>query len=80
MIDGQLTWWRRSLDDHSRAIDHLQRAERILEEALLTPGKPGIEIATRRVAKAEKRMARATFILTAGRPLHEVMWSLPDEL
>jgi hypothetical protein len=80
MGSGDLDGMRRRLDDHNQAIEHLRRAERLLRTALSTPGEPGVELARGRVERAEKRLIRTTTLLTSGRPLNQVMWTLPDEL
>jgi hypothetical protein len=80
MGDGDLDDMRRRLDDHNHAIEQVKRAEHLLRAALATPGEPGVELARSRVERAETRLIRTTTMLTGGTPLHQVMWSLPDEL
>jgi hypothetical protein len=80
MGDGDLDGMRRRLDDHNHAIQQLKQAEHLLQTALSTPGEPGVELACSRVARAQKRLIHTTAVLTRGRALDQVMWTLPDEL
>jgi hypothetical protein len=40
----------------------------------------GVELARRRLVLVSRRLESATLALTAGRPLDEVLWSLPDDI
>jgi hypothetical protein len=85
--------WRRRIADYDAARRAHENAERLLAEALsrrdaaLAPGggaplalAAGVDLARRRARRDEHRFAQATFQLTRGRALDEVLWSLPDEI
>lgn len=85
--------WHRRLKDLNLAQAEFDDAERILVQSQMTsrrrdgPGQPGKkalvrwpEFASRRALRASRRLSSATFALTGGRPLLEVIWSLPDDL
>ena len=64
---------------YTRAIAQLERARALLAEIGAAPGAPGVELARRRVAKAEKALVRATVVFT-GRPLTAMIDGYRDEL
>lgn len=85
--------WRTKLAEYDAAKLAQRRAERLLADAIfhhdiarqsgekhLEPMAAGIELARRRVRCAEHHLDQATWRLTQGRSLDEVLWSLPDEL
>jgi hypothetical protein len=84
---------RARLAEYDAAKLAQRRAERLLADAIfhhdiarqsgarpLGPMAAGVELAKRRVRCAERQLAQATWRLTQGRSLDEVLWSLPDEL
>ena len=85
--------WRLRLADYNRAKVEFARAERLLAGALVSyadahrngdrPVDPlalGVELARRRALRESRRLTQATFALTRGRPVHEALWSPPDDL
>ena len=66
----------------------MQDAERLLarltEQAAAEPDddalENGVELARRRLDAACRKHEQATGKLTGGRPLYEVLWSLPDDI
>jgi hypothetical protein len=68
--------WRQRLADYHRAKNDLERAQYIVAVAQLCAA----DLAERRVARAAQSLREATFHLTDGRPLYEVLWSAPDDL
>ncbi len=85
--------WRQRLADYGRAKAEYDRAERLLAESLarydtarrgrdrpLDPLVMGVGLARRRAVRESRRLDEATYRLTHGRPLDEVLWSLPDEI
>ncbi len=85
--------WRRRLADYNSAQAAHVSAERLLAAAVdagetaLQAGSQatgsvvlGVALARKRVLRARRRLARATLELTGGRPLEEVLWSLPDDI
>jgi hypothetical protein len=85
--------WLQRLADYSRAKAEHDRAERLLAESLtrydtarraqeepLDPLVMGVDLARQRTVRNVRRLNEATFRLTRGRPLDEVLWSLPDEI
>jgi hypothetical protein len=85
--------WRKELSEYDEAKLALGRAERLLADAIfhhdiarqsgarpLGPMAAGVELARRRALREERHLAQARLRLTRGRPLDEVLWSLPDEV
>jgi hypothetical protein len=85
--------WRRKLTAYSDAQAELRRAERLLTnararvDAARATGDQaigarvlGADLAHRRAARDARRLRLATFDLTHGRPLDEVLWSAPDDI
>jgi hypothetical protein len=85
--------WRLRLADYDHAKAEFARAECLLADAhirydaarrnwdqAMDPLVLGVELARRRALRESLRLTQATFALTHGRPLHEVLWSLPDEI
>jgi hypothetical protein len=85
--------WRQRLADYDRAKAEYDRAERLLAESLtryeaarrgqdqqLHALVMGVALARRRAVRESQHLEAATFRLTHGRPLDEVLWSLPDEI
>jgi hypothetical protein len=85
--------WRQRLADYHRAKAEFARAGRLLANTLVRhdparragdqPTDPmilGVALARWRALRASRRLMQATFKLTYGRPLDEVLWSLPDDI
>ena len=72
--------------EFDRAHSLLEQAVRRFEaarsdpEVSLAPLILGVELARRRAYRQSRNLDAATFRFTSGRPLDEVMWSLPDDI
>ncbi|HEX5263789.1 MAG TPA: hypothetical protein VFW13_09690 [Phenylobacterium sp.] len=83
---GDLAIWSQARAEFEHAHGLLAQAVTRFEAArnekaaALAPLILGIELARRRAARRSRSLACATFRLTNGRPLDEVLWSLPDDL
>ncbi len=88
--DDDLPELKARLLELNQACDAVARARRLLAEArgaqYPDSGQPSgygelssaVTLAQKRLARATATLERATFRLTGGTPLHEVLWSLPD--
>jgi hypothetical protein len=85
--------WGEELAIYSFAKAEFDRAQGLLEQAVTrfeaarrdatTPLAPlilGVELARRRAVRQSHNLDAATFRFTNGRPLEEVLWSLPDDI
>jgi hypothetical protein len=85
--------WGEELAIYSFAKAEFDRAQYWLEDAVtrfetarrdasmsLAPLILGVELARRRVDRQSRKLGEATFRFTDGRPIDEVMWSLPDDV
>ncbi|THD58954.1 hypothetical protein [Phenylobacterium sp.] len=86
--------WRQDLADYDRAKAGMAQAEILLADSLaafgaardgahrlqdLSPAILGVELARRRLRVRVRRFEAAEYRLTGGRPIDEVLWSLPDD-
>lgn len=83
--------WRQKLSDYAAAVAFEQRTSGLVTEleTRLNSGtcpseeaaiSTGVAFARRRACLAKRRLAAATWALTQGRNVIEVMWSAPDDL
>jgi hypothetical protein len=85
--------WGEELAIYSFAKAEFDRAQFLLEEAVahfetarrkatvsLAPLILGVELARRRALRQSRNLDAATYRFTRGRPLDEVLWSLPDDI
>jgi hypothetical protein len=85
--------WRQRLAAYDDAKAEFDQATRLFTEAVgrfeaarpqaaqrLAPLILGVELARRRALRQSQRLREAEYRLTQGRPLDEVLWSLPDEI
>ena len=77
-----MEWQARLAEFNSASADH-RRAEALLRVAKRNRRQSGcdsgLDLARHRATVTSRRLERATFRLTLGRPVWEVIWSLPDD-